>query len=393
MRRKWFVFGIVSLIILSFLLLTSGFVLGAVSTRPDGKQGWICDIDYLKQPYPEILEFSPKLLKHYPGQQKIIKLEVTGNDFLSNNDMNVGVIRYYEPPDYVPGDICSETIISKNTKILSNTKVIGDIEISESREDGEEWYAVLTKASWDPNAENDQYHAKGHVGNDKVLGGDLEPLMVETQTEFPYTWYFAEGSTGENQQTQFETWISIMNPNNKSAWVELIYMTDKEVIAGSRFDMPARSRKTINIASDRKFQGWSVSTMVRSDLPIVASRSMYWNNRQGGHYSLGTQDIGKKWYVPEGSTKGEFETWILIQNPGNEDAEVSIVYLLDNEEKRGPALTVQAKTRFTINVADSVPDTWSVATEVEADKDIIVESSMYWNGRQGGLGSIGYLVD
>ncbi|MBN1288686.1 MAG: hypothetical protein JXA49_03510 [Actinobacteria bacterium] len=31
----------------------------------------------------------------------------------------------------------------------------------------------------------------------------------------------------------------------------------------------------------------SVSTTVESDIPVVAERAMYWNNRTGGHDSIG----------------------------------------------------------------------------------------------------------
>ena len=230
-----------------------------------------------------------------------------------------------------------------------------------------------------------------------ILGGVNANFEVEGETpipnpQLPYTWYLAEGSTGGDPQSNFETWISIMNPNEEDTTVDIAYMTDTERVNGPEFVMSPRTRKTINVA-DVVPDTWSVSSVIQSDLPIVVTRSMYWNDRVGGHCSLGVQDIGKKWYVAEGSTKGGFETWILIQNPGLEDAEVIIVYLSDDEEKRGPALTVQAESRVTINVADSVPDTWSIATEVQADRDIIVESAMYWGGRQGGLESVGYLVD
>jgi photosystem II stability/assembly factor-like uncharacterized protein len=94
-----------------------------------------------------------------------------------------------------------------------------------------------------------------------------------------------------------------------------------------------------------------------------------------------------RWYLAEGSTgsdsRGSFETWVLIQNPGNEAATATLTYLTDGGEVAGPTLVLQPQTRATINVGMTVPDTWDVSTLVDADKAVIAERSVYWNAAGG----------
>ena len=67
------------------------------------------------------------------------------------------------------------------------------------------------------------------------------------------------------------------------------------------------------------------------------------------------------WYLAEGSTganeSGAFETWVLVQNPGDEDTTVSLTYMTDDGIVPGPGLILKANSRTSLNVADTVPDT------------------------------------
>ncbi|MHB8896660.1 MAG: metallophosphoesterase family protein, partial [Candidatus Geothermincolia bacterium] len=97
----------------------------------------------------------------------------------------------------------------------------------------------------------------------------------------------------------------------------------------------------------------------------------------------------KTWYLTEGSTNGGMETWVLVQNPGNTDANVTYSYMTDKGSKPGPTVKLPAHSRQTIFVADSVPGTWDVSTKVSADQDVIAERAMYGNNRAWGTDSIG----
>ncbi len=97
---------------------------------------------------------------------------------------------------------------------------------------------------------------------------------------------------------------------------------------------------------------------------------------------------GGIWYLPAGGTKvGElaFDTYILIANPGEEDAGVEIAYVGEDEEIGWAPQTVAAGTRFTANMRASPsvgPGRENVGTIVRSTNNVpvIVERAMYFPG-------------
>jgi len=105
------------------------------------------------------------------------------------------------------------------------------------------------------------------------------------------------------------------------------------------------------------------------------------------------------WYLAEGSTGanefGSFETWILVQNPGDDEAEAQLYYQTPTREVTGQKLTLKPHTRQTVNVSDFVPNEFSVSTRVDSSEPVIAERAMYWSSlagiyRQAAHDSIGY---
>ena len=220
------------------------------------------------------------------------------------------------------------------------------------------------------------------------------------------TWYLAEGSTGisdaSGQEGEFETWVLIQNPGGEPAEVDLFFQTPTAQVNGPHLTLPARSRQTVDV-SQTVPKEFSVSTRVESNIPIIAERAMYWNAegvyRQAAHDSIGVTSPGINWYLAEGSTGtneyGTFETWVLIQNPGGDPAEVELFFQTPTAQVNGPHLTLGPRSRQTVNVGDFVQDQFSVSTRVESNIPIIAERAMYWNTvsgiyRQAAHDSIGF---
>ena len=196
------------------------------------------------------------------------------------------------------------------------------------------------------------------------------------------TWYVAEGSTYGG----FETWILVQNPGTETAHVTFTYMTGEGEKEGPATDVPPGSRVSVNVADT--VESFDVSTEVNSDKPVVVERALYYNQRQCATGSLGATGMSTNWYVAEGSTWGGFETWILVQNPGSEPAEVNLKYYTDKGMEFGPVITVQPGTRRSVNVADTV-ETPEVSTGVTSDNPVVVERALYYNNRQCATGSVG----
>jgi len=233
----------------------------------------------------------------------------------------------------------------------------------------------------------------------KNINGMEDRLAEGFTVTTPTDWYLPEGSTGVGPDGRFETWVLVENPSDKEARVEITYMTPAGETMGPSINMAPESRQTVNVA-DTVPNEWSISARVASDRPVVVERAMYWDTgdayRQSATGSVGLSHLSRDWYMAEGSTgigeSGSFETWVLVQNPGSEKAEVKITYLTPGGSVAGPNLVLEPGTRQTVNVADKVPNEWSVSTVVESNVPVAAEKAMYWSGgeyRQAALDSIG----
>jgi DMSO/TMAO reductase YedYZ molybdopterin-dependent catalytic subunit len=192
-------------------------------------------------------------------------------------------------------------------------------------------------------------------------------------------WYLAEGCTGNG----FETWVLLQNPGDAAANATVTYMNETGSAAGPTVNLPAKSRKTVKVA-DTLPNDVQVSTKVAADQPIIAERAMYWNNRRAGTCAAGLNQPGTDWYLAEGSTGGGFETWVLVQNPGDAAAKVNLTYMNEKGPQAGPVLNLPAHSRTSVNVASTLPDDWQVSTAMTSDQPIVAERAVYWNGRAGG---------
>ena len=79
---------------------------------------------------------------------------------------------------------------------------------------------------------------------------------------------------------------------------------------------------------------------------------------------------------PRGTAEG-FETWVLIENPGGDTADVQLTYMTDSGSVPGPRLSMGPGIRKTVNVADTVKDSWGVSTKVTSTKPVVAEGAMY----------------
>jgi hypothetical protein len=227
----------------------------------------------------------------------------------------------------------------------------------------------------------------------------INAMVVSPPPPPGVTWYLAEGSTGSDANGGFETWILVQNAGDKVANVDVTYMTPQGEVAGPSIQLGPGIRWSVNVA-DILPDEWHVSTKVEADRPVVAERSMYWDvngTRQAAHSSIGTMTPSSDWYFAEGSTGsdggGGFETWVLVQNPSDEVANVDITYMTQSGEVAGPSIQLGPKARWTANTADTVPGEWHVAAQVSSDKPVVAERTMYWSStaayRQSAHSSIG----
>ncbi len=201
------------------------------------------------------------------------------------------------------------------------------------------------------------------------------------------TWYLAEGSTGPGM----ETWVTVQNPNSTTATVSLSFQTDRGLVGGPRAVVATSSRRSFNLSSYVP-NHWGVSTKVDSDIPVIAERSVYGNNRTWATGSVGAPLPATRWFLAEGSTGAGMQTYILVQNPKHPAANCHVDYMTTSGMVAGPSFTVGAGSRQTINAADTVNGQASISAVVTSDVPVVVERSVYGSGRAWGTDSVATVI-
>jgi len=205
-------------------------------------------------------------------------------------------------------------------------------------------------------------------------------------------WYFAEGNTRDG----FEEWICLQNPNALPANATITYMLPGGQNQVQQVVIPATSRKTISV---KEFLGPNkdCSAKVHADRGVIAERPMYFvykpgtNNWTGGHDVIGANAPGNEWYFAEGTTRTGFDEWLCLQNPGAEQAQANIEYMLSTGEVRTQIVNVPALSRVTVDVVSFLGRGQDVSMHVVSDKAIVAERPMYFDyvGLTGGSDVIG----
>jgi hypothetical protein len=94
----------------------------------------------------------------------------------------------------------------------------------------------------------------------------------------------------------------------------------------------------------------------------------------------------RSYYFAEGTTRdnaedGTYQEWVTLQNPGDEDAEVELTYMLEDGSTEVRDYTVEASSRLTVDVQSDVGLDRDVSVKVKSDKSILAERPMYFNYR------------
>jgi hypothetical protein len=202
--------------------------------------------------------------------------------------------------------------------------------------------------------------------------------------------YLAEGTSAYG----FTTYVLIQNPNPDPTDATVTYMTGAGPKPQAPFNMPANSRKTIRVNDVEGMGSTDFSTQVTGTKPIIAERSMYWDNGTGEacHDSVGMASSHTSFYLPDGQTSDGRETFTLVQNPNVTPVTVEISYLTPTGE--GNVVfqdTIAANSRKTYNMGDKgIQGRASVMViSKTSGKKIMVERAMYWNNRGAGTDTIG----
>ena len=196
-----------------------------------------------------------------------------------------------------------------------------------------------------------------------------------------YTRYFAEGATS----TFFDTTIALLNASGTPTTVSLTFQTAGVDDVVHVVPMGGRVRATIDPKTIPGLAAAEFSTVVSSDQPVIADRTMRWNaSGYGSHAETSIAAPRSSWYLAEGATTGGFQLFYLIQNPNVAAAEVQVTYLLPAP---APPLTKiysvpgRSRQNIWVNVEDARLARAEVSAVFASSLPVIVERAMYLDAR------------
>jgi subtilisin family serine protease len=190
-------------------------------------------------------------------------------------------------------------------------------------------------------------------------------------------WYLAEGST----VPPFDTWILMLNPNAVPTLVQMRFLREDGSVVEHSELVPALGRKSVYV--NLLFTTSGFATQVEADQPIVVERAMYFDGDQAGHDTLATSAPGRTWYLAAGASRGGFDTWLLVENPGANPATVKVSFITDSGAVVTQPLFVLPHSRQSLFTDPLIPNA-TYGMRIDSDQPIVAERAVYFdNGRAG----------
>lgn len=218
-------------------------------------------------------------------------------------------------------------------------------------------------------AERPMYFAyQGHIDGGHLVSGARDAAR---------TWYFAEGTT----RPGFQEYVTIQNPNETPASCDLTFYLEDFSQKKAHLTIPGRTRATCDVVGVVG-SGHDVSTKVTADRPVVAERPMYFNYHEkwtGGHNTLGSTRLGRRFYLAEGTARAGFEEWVTVFSSST--GTVAHVVLIDSDGTCSEPFSypLGKSRRTTIDINNIAGGERDVAVLVVGDNDLAVERPMYFN--------------
>jgi len=190
-------------------------------------------------------------------------------------------------------------------------------------------------------------------------------------------WYFAEGYTAGD----FDTYLLMANAAEESIETDVHFYLEGGGEATYSCSLAPHARFTLPVDGLPELASAAFSVYVHADGPIVAERAVYFGKGyiNGGHVGMGTSELSPTWYFSEGCTGDLFETYLLVGNPGDEDALVDIDYYTP-EGSISYRYLVKARARTTISLnAQPGLDGKDVSCTLRADRPLFAERAVYYD--------------
>ena len=216
-------------------------------------------------------------------------------------------------------------------------------------------------------------------------------LMHAATAESPQpAWYFAEGTT----RPGFETFYVLHNPGETPTDVRITWLPSTGTATAARtIALAPHARASVWVNAEApELAGDDVAALVESldGVPILAERSVYHSNDRrtlgGGTSTAGAPAPSTSWIFAEGAAGAGFDTYLLLANPADAAADVTVELLYEDGSTASRSIVVPALRRMSIDVGAWRDGHASFSTIVAASRPIVAERTTWWpNGQAAGV--------
>ena len=194
-------------------------------------------------------------------------------------------------------------------------------------------------------------------------------------------WYFPEGLVADGQSERFQ----IYNPSRAEAQVELALTLDSGQAEPLRLTVPRESRLTVVAADETRIpKGVPHAVTVRSleGPDVIVERTIDGASpsaRTGVSITLGSRLPARRWATAAGTADENTQQWVVVQNPGEKSAYVTVNLLADGTPVlvgsfSGIEVPAGQRRAFDVGTALRRATTPLLVTATEA---VVVERDLY----------------
>ncbi|MGH2390580.1 MAG: hypothetical protein ACRDIE_20460, partial [Chloroflexota bacterium] len=223
--------------------------------------------------------------------------------------------------------------------------------------------------------------------------GDTGAASTPGATQGNTTLYFAEGSTAN----RFQEYLTILNPDSKqqAKVTAQFYGSTGKLLGAKTVTIDPMHRANIKV--NDVVSSSTVSTVLKTNIPVVAERSMYFGPPNsaniGGTMVFGQANPAQGWAFARGTTQPGQSEFELLFNPNQNSSTVEAVYYLDSGRIVRKTFTLAGNSRLNIDVAKLAPllghGYHGVVLRSTNGVSFIAEQAIYTNNMANGSATLG----
>ncbi len=186
------------------------------------------------------------------------------------------------------------------------------------------------------------------------------------------TWYFPEGRTVED----FTTWLLVLNPGRQMAQLTVSYLVVGGEVVTRKHTVAPSVRLTIPVHADA--QRGVLGIIVRSDQPVAAEHSIYFDDQKAAYGGGGLSTLSKTWYVSSGNTEEGFTAQVALLNPHDTGTEAKITVVGRDQKTTTESYSLGPQSKHDI-VLNDLADGQLVGAILETDQPVAVQIVTFYD--------------